>query len=95
MSCGESCYNLHESWHSISQVEHFIELLEECAYKLNNQCGMHDQIPFVQSEKQQQIRSELQGKSISVNFNGTTQWSKLHGVIDQIPCVFSISGWLV
>ena len=34
---------------------------------------MCDLIPFVQSEEQQRIRAELQGKKISVILDGTTQ----------------------
>ena len=59
MSCGETLHRDHKLWHEkvvttfmrvgipLAKIEHFIELLEECAYRLNNQCGMHDLIPFV------------------------------------------------
>ena len=57
----------------LAKIDHFRELLEECAYRLSDRRGMYDLIPFVQSEEQQRIRAELQGKRISVIFDGTTR----------------------
>ena len=50
----------------LAKINHFKELLEEHAYRLTDRRGMCDLIPFVQSEEQQRIKAELQGKSICV-----------------------------
>ena len=55
----------------IGKVEHFKDLLEEHAFMLCDHCGMSDLIPFVQAEEKQQIKAELQGKKVSVIFDGT------------------------
>ena len=56
----------------LAKIDNFKDLLEDHAYSLTDRRGMCDLIPFVQSEEQQRIRSELQGKKISVIFDGTT-----------------------
>ena len=48
----------------LAKIDHLKNLLEEHAYSLTDRRGMCDLIPFVQSEEQQQIRAELQGKKI-------------------------------
>ena len=57
----------------LGKVDKFRGLLEEHAYSLSDRRGMSDLIPFVQSEEQQQIKAELQGKNVSVIFDGTTR----------------------
>ena len=51
----------------------FRSLLEEHAYGLSDRHGMSDLIPFIQSEEQQQIKAELQGKKVWYIFDGTTR----------------------
>ena len=45
----------------------------ERAYKLADQRGMHDLIPFVASEEQKRIKQEIEGGDVSVVFDGTTR----------------------
>ena len=81
---GESLPEAHKLWRvkvvttflkagvPLGKVELFRHLLEENAYSLSDRRGMSDLIPFIQSEEQQQIKAELQGKKVSFIFDGTT-----------------------
>ena len=40
-------------------------------YKLADQCGMHDLIPFIAEEKHKQIKKEVEGRDVSVIFDST------------------------
>ena len=51
---------------------HFHELLEENAFHTSDRRHMSDLIPFVLQEEQAQIKKEINGKCISVIFDGTT-----------------------
>ena len=78
---GESLPEAHKLWR-VKVVTTFLKagvplgkvrgLLEEHAYSLSDRRGMSDLIPFIQCEEQQQIKAELQGKNVSVIFDGTT-----------------------
>jgi len=57
----------------LAKIDLFRDLLEEHAYSLSDRCGMCDMIPFIQSEEQQQIKTELEGEKVSVIFDGTTR----------------------
>ena len=81
---GESLPEAHKLWRvkvvttflkagvPLGKVDKFRGLLEEHAYSLSDRRGMSDLIPFIQCEEQQQIKAELQGKNVSVIFDGTT-----------------------
>jgi len=82
---GESLPEAHKLWRvkvvttflragvPLANIDLFRDLLEEHAYSLSDRCGMCDMIPFIQSEEQQQIKTELEGEKVSVIFNGTTR----------------------
>ena len=57
----------------LAKIDRFRDLLEEHAYSLSDRRGMCDMIPFIQSEEQQQIKTELEGEKVSVIFDGTTR----------------------
>ena len=56
----------------LAKIDLLRELLEEHAYSLSDRCGMTDLIPFIQMEEQHKIKAELQGRKVSVIFDGTT-----------------------
>jgi len=77
---GESLPEAHKLWRvkvvtflragiPLAKIDQFRDLLEEHAYSLSDQCGMSDTIPFIQSEEQQRIKTELEGKKVSVIFD--------------------------
>ena len=82
---GESLPEAHKLWRvkvvttflragvPLAKIDQFRDLLEEHAYSLSDRRGMCDLIPFIQSEEQQQIKTELEGKKVSVIFDGTTR----------------------
>ena len=48
------------------------DLLEENAYRLSNSQNLRQPIPFIQQQEQIAIKREIEGKSMSVIFDGTT-----------------------
>ena len=79
----------------LAKINHFKQLLEEHAYSLTGQRGMCDLIPFVQSEEQQRIKAELQGKRISLIFDGTTRLGEALVVVVRFVDSFIIKQRLV
>ena len=65
----------------LTKLHYFCEVLEQYAYKLADRRGMCDLIPFVLAEEQKQIKDEIHGKNISVNFNGTTRLGEAFATI--------------
>ena len=82
---GESLPEAHKLWRvkvvttflrsgvPLAKIVQFWGLLEEHAYSLSDRRGMSDLVPFIQSQEQQQIKSELQSKKVCVIFDGTTR----------------------
>ena len=64
------------------RLHHFRDLLEVRAYKLADQRGMHDLIPFVAEEEHKQIKKEVEGRDVSVIFDGTTRLGEALAVIN-------------
>ena len=56
-------------------------LLEENGYRLTDPRHMLDLVPFVLNEERTRIRSELQGKYLSVVFDGTTRLGEVLAVV--------------
>ena len=73
----------------LTKLHHFRDLLEERAYKLADQRGMHDLIPFVANEEQKRIKQEIEGRDVSVVFYGTTRLGEALAVIVR----FIDDGW--
>ena len=59
----------------------FSELLEENAFRTSDRGHMSNLIPFVLQEEQAQIKIEINGKYISVIFDGTTRTRKALAVV--------------
>ena len=104
---GETLSENHKLWHvkvvttfmkagvPLAKIDHFRELLEERTYRLSDRRGMYDLIPFVQSEEQHRIRAELQGKRISVIFDGTTRLGEALVIVVRFVDGFMIKQCLV
>ena len=56
---------------------------------------MCDMIPFVQSEEQQRIRADLQGKKVSVIFDGTTRLGEALVIVLRFVDGFVIKQYLI
>ena len=54
-----------------SKLDHFKELLEEGAYRLTDRHNLSDLFPFIQTQEKKQIMAEINGRDISVIFDGT------------------------
>lgn len=65
----------------LSKLVHFREVLEQHAYKLADIRGMYDIIPFVLEEEQKRIKSEIQGKNISIIFDGTSRLGEVLAIV--------------
>ena len=48
----------------LNKLHHFREILEQHVYKLGDQRGMYDLIPFVFYEEQKRIKTEIQGTQL-------------------------------
>jgi hypothetical protein len=104
---GESLPEAHKLWRvkvvttflkagvPLGKVDKFRGLLEEHAYSLSDRRGMSDLIPFIQSEEQQQIKAELQGKNVSVIFDGTTRLGEALVIVLRFVDDFVIKQHLV
>ena len=65
----------------LSEIELFRDLLEENGYRLGGRRTMSDLIPFIHKDEQARIKQEIQGKKVSVIFDGATRLGesvKLH-----------------
>ena len=56
----------------LSKIRHFRELLEENGYRLTDKRHLVDLIPFILEEEKQNIKLSIQGKWLSVIFDGTS-----------------------
>ena len=92
---GEGGVHIPESWVPIAKLEHFRGLLEEHAYWLSDCRGMSDLIPFIRTEEQKKIKAELQGKKVSVIFDGTTRLGEALVVVLRFVNSFEIKQYLV
>ena len=56
-------------------------LLEQQVNKLADQRGMYDLIPFIVDDEQKRMKKEIEGKDISVIFDGTTRLGEALAII--------------
>ena len=56
----------------LNKLHIFKELLEEHAYRLTDRRRMSDIIPFVLKQEKEEIGKEINEKSISISFDGTS-----------------------
>lgn len=57
----------------LSKIESFRELLEENAYRLTDRRNMYDYVPFILKDEENRIRQEIEGKQLSIIFDGTSR----------------------
>ena len=79
----------------LAKLEHFGGLLEEHVYRLSDRRGMSDLIPFIHTEEQKKIKAELQGKKVSVIFDGRTRLGEALVVVLRFVDSFEIKQYLV
>ena len=65
----------------LSKLECFRELLEENALRVTDRRHMSDLIPFILQEEQTRIKNEIEGKCVSVIFDGTTRLGEALAVV--------------
>ena len=65
----------------LSKIESFRELLEENAYRLTDCCNMHDYVPFILKDEENRIRQEIEGKQLSIIFDGTSRLGEALAIV--------------
>ena len=74
----------------LNKKQYFHELLTEHAYKLANNRGTYDLIPFVMADEVKRIKAEIDSKKLSVIFDGTTRLGKALAIV-----VHFMTGWTI
>ena len=57
----------------LSKLDSFRDILEENAYRLTDCRHMFDHVPFILKEEEARLKNEVNGKHISVIFDGTSR----------------------
>ena len=65
----------------LSKLGCFRDILEEHAYRLTDRHYMSDLVPFILVEEQAKIKQEIEGKDVSVIFDGTTRLGEAMAVV--------------
>ena len=65
----------------LSKLECFRDILEEHAYRLTDRRHMSDLVPFILTEKQARIKRKIEGRDVSVIFDGTTRLGEAMAVV--------------
>ena len=65
----------------LAKLKYFRELLEEGAYSLTDTRHMMDIVPFVLSEEKAQVKAEIEGKCVSMIFDGTSRLGEVLVVV--------------
>ena len=73
----------------------FKDLLEEHAYRLSDRRHMSDMIPFILQQEKEQIKREINGKPISVTFDGTSRLGEVFVIVVRLVCEWSIKQRLI
>ena len=64
-----------------SKLDTFRDILEENIYHLTNRRHMSDLDPFITTKEQADIKSEIEGKPVSVAFDGTTRLGEAMAIV--------------
>ena len=56
----------------LNKVDYFRELLEESSYRLTASQNLSEMIPFIRNVEREKLQKEIEGKKLSVIFDGTT-----------------------
>ena len=75
----------------LHKIESFREILEENAHRLTDRRHMYDYVPFILKQEEDCIRTEINGKDVSVIFDGTSR----HGEALAIILRFADDEWIV
>ena len=65
----------------LSKLHHFREVLEQHAYRLADRRGMYDLIPFVLADETKQLKAEIEGRNVSIIFDGMTRLGEALAII--------------
>ena len=65
----------------LSKIESFRELLKENAYRLTDRRNMHDYVPFILKDEENRIRQEIDGKQLSIIFDGTSRLGEALAIV--------------
>ena len=57
----------------LNKVSHFRDVLEENTFRLTDRSHMSNLIPFIWKEEQKRIKIEIEGRDLSIVFDGTTR----------------------
>lgn len=74
----------------LSKVDMMREILEENSLRLTHSSHLADYIPVVHKREQEELRDEIQGKDVALNFDGTTRTGEALAVV-----VCFLKGWKV
>ena len=73
----------------LSKLDAFRDILEENAVRLTDRRHMSDLIPFLHSQEQDNIKSEIPERPLSVIFDGTTRLGEAIAIIVMILLRFN------
>ncbi len=65
----------------LTKLDVFRDLLEESAVRLTDRRHMSDLIPFLHSQEEEQIKSEISNKPLSIIFDGTTRLGEALAIV--------------
>ena len=65
----------------ISKIDCLRPLLEEGSYRLTHSSHLSEYIPVLYVEEKKKIRSELEGRDVSVIFDGSTRLGEALGIV--------------
>jgi len=65
----------------LAKIDHFRELLEEHVHRLTDRRNMNDYVPFILQPQEQCIHYEINGKILSVVFDGTAGLGEVLAII--------------
>ena len=57
----------------LNKVILFRDVLEENAFRLTDRSHMSNLIPFIWKEEEKRIKNEIEGRDLSIVFDGTTR----------------------
>ena len=79
----ESRFNISKGRCSLSKISKFRDIFKENAARPTDNHGMQDYLPFILSEEESRIRSEIDGCQVAVIFDGTSYFLNV-GIIGYI-----------
>ena len=71
------------------------DLLEEHGYRLSDRRHMSDLIPFILQQEKENIKKEINNKTISVTFDGTSRLGEVFVLVVRFASEWSIQQRLI